>query len=116
MIRPKTVSYSVLRRTITQLTYSGLRKIDYASGRADASKDIAQYRRYKEVLGDSVGTLAKFGQTKYNDSNKWEQLQRRVSVYREINSKTWSEEFKSKSKQAYDRVCEREYYNVCTCT
>lgn len=69
----------------------------------NASKDIAQYRRYKEVLGDSVGTLAKFGQVKYNDSNKCEQLQRRVSVYREINSKTWSEEFKSKSKQAYDR-------------
>ena len=37
----------------------------------NASKDIAQYRRYKEVLGDSVGTLAKFGQVKYNDSERW---------------------------------------------
>lgn len=73
----------------------------------NASKDIAQYRRYKEVLGDSVGTLAKFGQVKYNDTDKWERLQRRVSVYREINSKTWSEEFKSKSKQAYDRFKEQ---------
>ena len=30
--------------------------------------------RYKEVLGDSVGSLAKFGQVKYNDSEKWEYL------------------------------------------
>lgn len=40
----------------------------------NASKDIAQYKRYKEVLGDSVGSLAKFGQIKYNDSEKWEYL------------------------------------------
>lgn len=69
----------------------------------NASKDIAQYRRYKEVLGDSVGTLAKFGRAKYNDSEKWKKLQNRFSTYLEINKKDWSEEFKSKSKQAYDR-------------
>nr|DAT74542.1 MAG TPA: minor capsid protein [Bacteriophage sp.] len=69
----------------------------------NASKDIAQYRRYKEVLGDSIGLLAKFGQVKYNDSEKWEKLQNRFSTYLEINKKDWSEEFKSKSKQAYDR-------------
>ena len=40
----------------------------------NASKDVAQYKRYKEVLGDSVGSLAKFGQVKYNDSEKWEYL------------------------------------------
>ena len=37
----------------------------------NAAKDIAQYKRYKDVLGDSVGSLAKFGQVKYNDSEKW---------------------------------------------
>lgn len=72
----------------------------------NASKDIAQYKRYKEVLGDSVGSLVKFGQVKYNDSKKWKLLQKRVSVYREISSKGWSEEFKNKSKQAYDRFAE----------
>lgn len=41
----------------------------------NVSKDIAQYKRYKEVLGDSVGSLVKFGQVKYNDSKKWELLQ-----------------------------------------
>lgn len=41
----------------------------------NASKDVAQYKRYKEVLGDSVGSLVKFGQVKYNDSKKWELLQ-----------------------------------------
>lgn len=40
----------------------------------NASKDIAQYKRYKEVLGDVVGSLVKFGQVKYNDSEKWEYL------------------------------------------
>lgn len=73
----------------------------------NASKDIEQYRRYKEVLGDSVGTLAKFGQVKYNDSEKWEKLQNKFSTYLEINKKDWSEEFKGTSKQAYDRFREQ---------
>lgn len=37
-------------------------------------KDLNQYKRYKEVLGDSIGSLAKFGQIKYNDAEKWEYL------------------------------------------
>lgn len=69
----------------------------------NASKDIAQYRRYKEVLGDSIGSLAKFGQVKYNDSEQWKKLQSKFSTYLEINKKDWSEEFKNTSKQAYDR-------------
>lgn len=69
----------------------------------NASKDIAQYRRYKEVLGDSVGTLAKFGRVKYNDSEQWKKLQSKFFAYLEINKKDWSEEFKNTSKQAYDR-------------
>lgn len=70
-------------------------------------KDLNQYKRYKEVLGDSIGSLAKFGQMKYNDSEKWEKIQNRFSTYLEINKKDWSEEFKSKSKQAYDRFKEQ---------
>lgn len=73
----------------------------------NASKDVAKYKRYKEVLGDSVGSLAKFGQVKYNDSEQWEKLQSKFFAYLEINKKDWSEEFKSKSKQAYDRFREQ---------
>ena len=73
----------------------------------NASKDVAQYKRYKEILGDSVGSLAKFGQLKYNDSEQWEKLQNRFSTYVEINKKDWSEEFKNTSKQAYDRFREQ---------
>lgn len=69
----------------------------------NASKDVAQYKRYKEVLGDSVGTLAKFGQVKYNDSKEWEKVQSKFFTYLEIDKKDWSEEFKNTSKQAYDR-------------
>ena len=73
----------------------------------NASKDVAQYKRYKEVLGDSVGSLAKFGRVKYNDSEQWKKLQSKFFAYLEINKKDWSEEFKSKSKQAYDRFREQ---------
>lgn len=69
----------------------------------NASKDVAQYKRYKEVLGDSVGSLAKFGRVKYNDSEQWKKLQSKFFTYLEINKKDWSEEFKNTSKQAYDR-------------
>lgn len=69
----------------------------------NATKDIAQYKRYKEVLGDSVGSLAKFGRVKYNDSEQWKKLQSKFLAYLEINKKDWSEEFKNTSKQAYDR-------------
>ena len=72
----------------------------------NASKDVAQYKQYKEVLGESVGSLVNFGQVKYNDSEQWEKVQNRFSTYLEINKKDWSEEFKSKSKQAYDRFRE----------
>lgn len=41
----------------------------------NASSDIAQYKKYKEILGDSIGSLVKFGQLKYNDSEKWGLLQ-----------------------------------------
>lgn len=37
----------------------------------NTSKDVAQYKRYKEVLGDCIGSLVNFGQMKYNDSEKW---------------------------------------------
>lgn len=73
----------------------------------NASKDVAQYKRYKEVLGDSVGSLAKFGRVKYNDSEQWEKLQNRFSTYLEIDKKDWTEEFKNASKQAYDRFREQ---------
>ena len=73
----------------------------------NASKDVAEYKRYKEVLGDSMGSLVNFGQMKYNDSEQWEKLQSKFFAYLEINKKDWSEEFKSKSKQAYDRFREQ---------
>lgn len=69
----------------------------------NASKDIAQYKWYKEVLGDVVGSLVKFGQVKYNDSEEWEKVQSKFFTYLEIDKKDWSEEFKNTSKQAYDR-------------
>lgn len=59
----------------------------------NASKDVAQYKRYKEVLGDSVGSLAKFGQVKYNDSKSWEYLN---------GLKEYLEKYPISSKKYYD--------------
>lgn len=73
----------------------------------NASSDIAQYKKYKEILGDSIGSLVKFGQLKYNDSEKWEKVQSKFFTYLEIDKKDWSQEFKIKSKQAYDRFREQ---------
>lgn len=73
----------------------------------NASSDIAQYKKYREILGDSIGSLVKFGQLKYNDSEKWEKVQSKFFTYLEIDKKDWSQEFKIKSKQAYDRFREQ---------
>ena len=40
----------------------------------NSSRDVKQYQRYKNVLGDFIGSLAKFGQMKYNDSEKWKTI------------------------------------------
>ena len=66
-------------------------------------RDLSQYKKYKKVLGKSIGSLDKFGNIKYNDSEQWEKLQKKFSTYQEIDGKNWSEEFKTKSKLAYGR-------------
>ena len=40
----------------------------------NASKDIAQYLRYKEILQDYVNSLTGLGKVKYNDSEKWKTI------------------------------------------
>ena len=51
---------------------SALRKISAAPDiEAVEREDVALYKRYKEVLGDYIGSLVNFGQMKYNDSEKW---------------------------------------------
>lgn len=66
-------------------------------------RDLSQYKKYKKVLGESIGSLDKFGNIKYNDSEQWGKLQKKFSTYQEIDGKNWSEEFRTKSKLAYGR-------------
>lgn len=40
----------------------------------NASRDSKQYARYKNIIGDSVGTLAEFRQMKYNDGEQFNLL------------------------------------------
>lgn len=48
----------------------------------NAKIDSNQYERYKEVLKEDAGSLADFRQMKYNDPEKWDELQHRYSVVR----------------------------------
>ena len=48
----------------------------------NAKIDSNQYKRYREVLKEDTGSLADFRQMKYNDPEKWDELQHRYSVVR----------------------------------
>ena len=41
----------------------------------NADRDSKQYYRYKNIIGDDIGSLEKFRQMKYNDPEKWDELQ-----------------------------------------
>ena len=76
----------------------------------NAARDSKQYDRYKSIIGDSVGSLAKFRQMKYNNPDGFDILRKKVDTYSEINKKAWSDEFKQKSKEAYDRFADNGIY------
>ena len=48
----------------------------------NAGRDIAQYRRYKNVLGKSIGSLVEFGRMKYNDDKKGKDIK---EAYTDVN-------------------------------
>lgn len=59
----------------------------------NAGKDIKQYERYKKILGEEAGSLANFGQIKYNDAKRWEYLK---------GLKDYLEKYPSSDKRYYD--------------
>ncbi len=59
----------------------------------NAGHDIKQYEKYKSVLGKEVGSLANFGQIKYNDTEKWEYLN---------GLKKYLEKYPTSDKRYYD--------------
>lgn len=69
----------------------------------NADRDSKQYYRYKNILGDDIGSLADFRQMKYNEPKKFSALKKKVDTYSDIDKKEWSPEFKQKSKEAYVR-------------
>ena len=76
----------------------------------NATRDSNQYDRYKRIIGDSTGSLADFRQMKYNDPEGFDILKKKVDAYSDINKKAWSDDFKQKSKDAYDRFADNEIY------
>lgn len=73
--------------------------------------DQKQFKRYKAVLGDDVpDKLDEFQEMKYNDGENFKKLKKKADTYSEINKKEWSDEFKQKSKEAYDRFSKEDVY------
>lgn len=60
---------------------------------ANAGRDIKQYERYKNVLGKEIGSLANFGQIKYNDTERWEYFK---------GLKEYLEKYPTSDKRYYD--------------
>ena len=73
----------------------------------NATRDSKQYDRYKSIIRDSAGSLANFRQMKYNNPEKFDILKKKVDAYSEIDKKEWSDDFKQKSKDAYDRLADK---------
>ncbi len=68
------------------------------------ASDKKQYEKYRQILGNDVpGSFEKLQEMKYNDTKKWNQIKKKAAVYSEIDKKDWSEDFKNKSKRAYDQ-------------
>ena len=47
---------------------------------------------------------------KYNNPEKFDILKKRVDTYSDIDNKTWTADFKQKSKDAYDRFAHEGIY------
>lgn len=76
----------------------------------NTTRDSNQYSRYKSIIGNSVRSLADFRQMKYNDPEKFGILKKKVETYSDINKKAWSDDFKQKSKDAYNHFADNEIY------
>lgn len=73
--------YLDVRRRIATNTKKQNRKYT-ADMIRNADRDSKQYYRYKNIIGDDIGSLEKFRQMKYNAPEKWDELQHRYSVVR----------------------------------
>ena len=95
------IYYDMRGRVATNTKMQNLR---YSSDMIrNADRDSKQYYRYKNILGDDVGSLADFRRMKYNEPKKFSALKKKVDTYSVIDKKEWSSEFKQKSKDAYVR-------------
>jgi SPP1 gp7 family putative phage head morphogenesis protein len=67
-------------------------------------KDISDLKRLKDTLGDehSPKSLEEYQETKYNDSEAWEQLKRKYSLQRSINKGTLTTNLHLESQQRHE--------------
>ena len=67
-------------------------------------KDTADFKRLKDILGEdhSPKSLEEYQETKYNDSEGWEQLKRKYSLQRSINNGTLTTKLHLESQQRHE--------------
>lgn len=67
-------------------------------------RDMKQHKEYREILGNEIPKdFEKFREMKYNNTGKWIILKKTKHTFLEIDHKSWNDEFKMKSKQAFLR-------------
>lgn len=67
-------------------------------------RDMKQHKEYREILGNEIPKdFEKFREMKYNNTEKWIILKKTKHTFLEIDHKSWNDEFKMKSKQAFLR-------------
>ena len=68
------------------------------------SADRKQFEEYKKLLGkDMPKSFADFQNLKYNEPEKWEKLKKKKNIFSEISKKDWSDEFKDKARNSYEK-------------
>lgn len=70
----------------------------------NASEDRKQFEEYKKLIGkDMPKSFADFQNLKYNEPEKWEKLKKKKNIFSEISKKDWSDEFKDKARNSYEK-------------
>lgn len=74
-------------------------------------RDTREYEEYKRVISSKnmAESLEKFKEIKYNDSEKYKQLQREYTTISKVKSKNWSDTFKDKAIKLYYDFREHNY-------
>ncbi|OTN76734.1 hypothetical protein A5886_001813 [Enterococcus sp. 8G7_MSG3316] len=90
--------------------YSPVSGSDKAHWQNIIDQDKSEYKRVAELNASNLpNSLEDFRRIKYNESEEFARLERRTRTLGEIESKSWSLEFKNKTREAYDEFLKQGF-------